>query len=531
MSCRSNLLLTTSSVSDPGFSDYALPAGENFSGTQQAQKTRQIVLSALYGTGVIASLAICPISIPLSLIGSVSFSYLTIKNILKTIGIANQAPPMHHLFPEVVVQHIPPLGVLSTQPCRGFVTADGMESHTWKLELIRSARHAIVLSGCYCGGESFNEVLGLIRQQMRVFPELTTAILASDVFLTKENQRLIKELEQEFSPRFRCLITPEMMPNTSLATGRFSLIVNHTKALVIDYGAYFMLGGSGIVDSWTSHKGDDSPVRVKPQGCLKSKMVPQAFRDMDFVFNSEVGGAGTRLHIEMMKLVERFQYRVNATVRESTIWPDRVQTQSLRFEEVLHKVDSLRIACYATSLENAADNPFLREIIQQVKHARTSIVINHMYFHPPKALSEALIEAANRDVTITIITNQLTRRSPGLHLFYGSRNQAFASSLLQEISKPNINFHFYNIPGVTLHKKGIVVDGTTTLLGSSNIGPKSLEEDYEINIKVESPFFARQVLLSCKADIGFSEPLEPTQRISTGTKVCGAVQSLFTGFL
>ncbi len=520
-----------------GFGEYAIPNGSSFEQINTASKTQKIAIACLMGGLTAASLLLIPVSLPLAILGALCFAAVCARAILSVAANRFQAPPTNALFPEKAVACLPRLGEVSAKPAAGFATRHGVESHFWKLELIRSARHSIVLSGCYCGGESFDETLDLIQDQMRIHPKLATSILSSEIFISKENEKRIENMEKEFGDRFTCTVIPEVFPYESPAStdstdrSRFSYSSNHTKALVIDYGAYYMVGGSGIVQPWARRIGETEP-DGKPENLLQAAMGVKAFRDMDFVFGSpQLKGAGTRLHVEMMKLIERFGCLNRAkTSPPFSDWPERMETKSIAFEEVCGDTQTCRLACYASGPEQEKVL-FLEEMIRQVRQAKTSIEIDHLYFHPPQELLEALIDASNRGVKITLIINRFGSHNPASHALFAELSRYFAQRLFEGTSKPNVEVYEFATPKTTLHKKVVVFDKKTALVGSANIGKKSLEGlDYEINLKVESEEFAAEVSRSIEKDQLLSQKMDDP-RISCKTEILASIQKIWSAYL
>ena len=517
----------------PGFGDYALPEGQSFDQMQTAAKAQKIVFAILFGILAISSIALVQISVPLAILISVKFSLLMVKSIVETMGVANRAPPMMDLFPLEKLAELPKLNELCDIPCSGFPTQDGPDSQKWKEELIKSARHSIVLSGCYCGGRVFDQTLNLIAKQMHLFPTLKTFILASEILITNENKTRINEIKNTFSDRFTCLVTPELFPYQS-PTNNFSLTSNHTKALIIDYGAYFMLGGTGIVSSFAEQKGIAEPTNLEVKtGCLGQALETvfkmRAFRDMDFVFHSEINGIGTRLHVEMMKLIERMRHQMSSEIITPTAdWPIQMEAICEAFEQIVDKADGLRIACYATGPEQE-NNPFLEEMVDKTDSAQRSIQIENLYFHPPKQLLNALIRASNRGVNIVILTNKNGSKSPGSHALYTQRSRYHSRQLFEGHPKANITLFEYEVPYTSLHKKIMVIDENTTFIGSANLGMKSLKNlDYEMNLKVESETFATQVAQAIESDKAYcvQVPTEEAHEIPFITPCLSALQYL-----
>jgi hypothetical protein len=508
-----------------GFGGYPLLGEQTFPQMQVCAKVQKIFLSIFFSALTAISIAIIPASLPIGVAALVGFSYLAVRSILAAVGAFYRAKPMQNFFPNEVEASLPPLNTVSERPCSGFATRDSVESHEWKLNLIRAAKHTIFLSGCYCGGIAFDEALDLIRDQMRTHPNLKTSILSSNMFITSENEQRMREMEAEFGSRFKCIVTLEVFPYLSPATGSEQLCTQHTKALVIDYGAAFLLGGSGMITPWSKQRGEEVPTQIEKHGIFYDHILTlKAYRDMDFVFQSpELNGIGTRIHVEMTKLFERFRF--TDPEPPFTGWPERVDPIAFP-----RQIDNLKLACYTSGPEQG-DTAFLDELIRQVENAESSIWIGHMYFHPPARLLKALIDASNRGVHITLVTNKLEHQSPGCHWTHAELTRYYAKALFEGRRKPNIEHYEFNIPYTSYHKKVVVIDEKTTLLGSTNIGKKSLEAcDYEINVKVNSPAFAAASIQSLEQDKEYCMQ-NVSRSISLETRVLSTIQSLFVPFL
>jgi phosphatidylserine/phosphatidylglycerophosphate/cardiolipin synthase-like enzyme len=156
-----------------------------------------------------------------------------------------------------------------------------------------------------------------------------------------------------------------------------------------------------------------------------------------------------------------------------------------------------------TGPENT-NNAFARELITQFNQAENRIVIDHMYFHPSQEIFDALVNAANRGVAITLLTNGYDENSPMSHKAFGPRNRFNYIALNkapQKTHQKNIKIYDFKVPKTTLHKKVIVVDDTV-IAGSSNFGYKSLgsNSDHEINFIAKNASFAEQTLATIQVD-------------------------------
>jgi hypothetical protein len=487
---------------------------------QLCDKIQKSALALLIGALAISSVALLSVSILLALLVIPTLFYFAIQAFGVALGVFYRAQPMQELFSAAINRAVDPLNKLSPKPIHGFATRNGVDSHAWKLQLIRSARHNLLISGCYCGGSVFDEVLQLIQTQMRAHPALTASISTAPFYFSKANKRLIQELEAEFGPRFFCIVFPTAFPFTSPITDTFSISTNHTKALVIDYGAAYMLGGSGIVSCWAAEEGISPAGQIEKHGFFVDTILGLgAFRDTDFVFHSpELNGIGTRLYMEMHKLLERFRYRREPAPAD-TAWPVRLDLPPLP-----KPFAPMQATLYATGPE-ALSSPFLEEVIDKVNKAQHSIRIGHMYFFPPKRLFEALIAASNRGIQITLITNKRGEQSPGSHLTFAELGRYYTKKLYEGKEKPHVECYEFNIPHTTYHKKVIVIDDEIVFCGSSNVSKKSVQcVDYEIDLQVVSKPFARSVALLLEEDKQYCQK-ESNPRISLKTRVMATLQT------
>lgn len=215
-----------------------------------------------------------------------------------------------------------------TSKCEAIATKHSLETHEWRKRLIQIANHNILISGNYCGGDSFNEILDCIYSRMRESNNLKVIVISNPKFLTSANKQKIEKL-QKYNKRFQIVYSPDTYFGLKKVT-------NHTKCMVIDYGKYFIQGGSGIKDNFfglgcfvkgkqkkTTHnlnfatflKSNDDILQTKKQKTKNKttqddffidynkanlnedlqrkkrehwieKMLPNQFRDQDFVFHS-----------------------------------------------------------------------------------------------------------------------------------------------------------------------------------------------------------------------------------------------------
>lgn len=402
--------------------------------------------------------------------------------------------------------------------CQAYACADTIESFGWKKRLIEAAEHNIVLSGNYCGGESFDQILELIEKRLGEVPALKVVIICSPLFITNENQAKINALAEAFPQNFQLVLSPDIVhvsPGIKKTT-------NHTKVLAIDNGKYFIMGGSGIEDKYAFHDGLRRDEEPAASGGLMEKFLPRGFRDMDFLFDSSGSTMGREVFNQAVMLAHRWEgidyvlnrdvlfqgineFDAQASVARRLLQefdPDLEQSTTIEAVETLPKAGvRMALFCIGPELEY---NPFEEALVEKINLASKQIYIDHMYFHPSARVQNALIRAVNRGVKLVLITNGNHKTSPGSHQLFGDRNRHHYQELLKRIKpvyKKNVHIYEFNVKKTTLHKKVVVVDNTV-FGGSSNLGYKSLEtmSDHEMNFMAEGAQFAKAVIKILRTD-------------------------------
>ncbi|MCB1111229.1 MAG: hypothetical protein H7A37_06760 [Chlamydiales bacterium] len=431
------------------------------------------------------------------------------------------------------------------------VCQDSMESFEWKKRLIQAAKKEIILSGNYCGGKAFDEVLELLHDKLKENEKIKVVLLTSTRFVTEENKKSIAKLEAEFPDRFLIIPTDDVRMMQGI---RKLWVTNHTKGLSIDGGVLTMQGGDGLEDKYAYHRGigDRTKHESNNGSMFLNAILPRGFRDMSVVMHSgpkneeeEFLTSGQIERRELIKLAKhwqtlnRLQHVSDGEYRYNKEWLNEIDEEMkpsdsdeyLRVlngkEELVHEpISCEEIQIFATGPENAS-RPFYQEILEKVRGAKDRIDIAQLYFHPDKELSAAFVEAVNRGVKLRIVTNGSEKYSPGGHKLFGHRNRWHMwegiRDKVDEDKRDNIKFYEYgnqdhNTPRKTsLHKKVTVIDNHV-FMGSSNLGHKSLvtQADYELNFVASSSVLADQVIKVIDDDVSTRRHCEK----ENGTPLC-----------
>lgn len=442
------------------------------------------------------------------------------------------------------------------------------DTQEWRKRLIRAASQQIILSGNYCGGKAFDEILALIDSRMDRIPTLKVVILGhpefiQDISKSAEsclNKQWLWQLQLKFPERFLFIECPD----TFYAKGKS---INHAKLTLIDYGKYVCIGGSGIKDNFAMTGLDDLTVDAyleeETQALLKLKDVQTArkankeltgcFRDQDFVFQCHDPAQRKQLYRQALwlanlwhgyhqcdppsipamsadlKEIEGIEYpalndglsiSLSGTCAAENVLlrmlQEPVPSSSeedlpiLDFASSLRKVDQVQAEFFFTGRFNRQPNPFVKRLIREIAQATKEIVINHMHFLPPPEVLNALIAAVKeRGVKLTLITAGVTKNCPSGHLEHGPKNQAYCASLFKSLTtqeQQNLRIYLFEQHKKGLHKKIVLIDDELLFAGSSNMETKCFSEmgDYEVDFVARSPALALEVQKIIQVDIEHS---------------------------
>jgi cardiolipin synthase len=140
---------------------------------------------------------------------------------------------------------------------------------------------------------------------------------------------------------------------------------------------------------------------------------------------------------------------------------------------------------------NSPLRPFL---IKLLKGARRSIYMTMAYFVPDDPLVEALCKAARRGARVRLML-------PGrcdVHMV-----QVAAQSFYERLMACGVQV--YERQAVVLHAKTVVVDGQTTMIGSTNLDMRSIEYNLELSAIIRNETFARQMHQLFENDVRYGK--------------------------
>jgi phosphatidylserine/phosphatidylglycerophosphate/cardiolipin synthase-like enzyme len=521
----------------PGMGEYGNYDVKSSTVKTIAEIVLHILLDVTVISGAVFTAIFCPysliVSIPLA-IGVVAFSTCEIKKLIDSQSYAkNIAPSTSSLGYNEKLKDCPGNYEWDTKITGAAALKDPLETFDVKLQMIRQAEQEILISGSYCGRQAFDKVLDEIEKRMEEKPDLRTCILSATRFMTDQdkfgakNWKKVKELTEKYPDRFFFDVTFETAQNNPYNRD-FKYVSNHTKLMVVDRKV-MITGGSGIEDRWMNHDGlhdvGENGQQAADEGFVNSK-IARAFRDKDFIFYADNNDSSIQTSVfEFYKLMTRWHHfsatrkRGHKQLQEIEkrrgeehkipVWNDfhrdiqtkgaRIEPGNLNLEADFVKPGRVKLFASGPEME---ENKFEKEIIKRIDEAKTSIVINHMYIHPTKAVRKAVTRALDRGVDVTIITNDKQNMSPGSHIVFAPRTIHNVRKMGAGKLRKNLHLFTWNKKNVTNHQKMIVIDNRYLFCGSSNFGYKGLDSmsDYEHNLLVDSPDLCKSLQESLEKD-------------------------------
>ena len=136
-----------------------------------------------------------------------------------------------------------------------------------------------------------------------------------------------------------------------------------------------------------------------------------------------------------------------------------------------------------------------------VAAARRSIELTSAYFVPRPAFTQALVEAAERGVTMRILV-------PGSHIdkqFVRTAGRAAYDELIEA------GIEIYEYCPTMMHAKTLTVDESWSSVGSVNFDNRSFQLHDEVTLCVQSERFAGELHAVFEKDLEVSERIEPDE--------------------
>jgi cardiolipin synthase len=238
---------------------------------------------------------------------------------------------------------------------------------------------------------------------------------------------------------------------------------SHRRVLVID-GKIGFTGGYGISDAWT---GDGR--------------TPDHWRD-------------TNVRIEGPVVIF-----LQAAFAESWLEATGIAIGGENYFPRLNPVGNITGQIVKSSPTGGSFQNYMLFLLS-INSAKKSILITNPYFMPDDVMTEALVKAAGRGVSVQIllpgeIDSQIT---------YTASRSHYGPLLLGGV-------HIYEYKASLLHAKTIVVDGVWSTIGSTNFDNRSFALNQEINLTIYNPEVAQRLERIFADDLKYSEPISYEQ--------------------
>ena len=237
---------------------------------------------------------------------------------------------------------------------------------------------------------------------------------------------------------------------------RISLRRLHRKMILIDHEIAY-IGGINIIDDM--HVPNGKGPRIDYAAQLKGPVVYLISLSMLKLWKRVSWS-----HLEKSFTPKNFQKKIAE-------YPNGTKLNFIERDNFRHRKDIEK--AYLHAIENAQDE----------------IIIANAYFIPGKRFERALIAAARRDVSVTLLLKG------EIDYFLSNATRAFYGKFLKE------GITIFEYTKSFMHSKVAVIDGVWSTVGSSNIDPLSLLLAREANIFIWDKSFAHKLKKNIKADI------------------------------
>lgn len=143
------------------------------------------------------------------------------------------------------------------------------------------------------------------------------------------------------------------------------------------------------------------------------------------------------------------------------------------------------------------DSEIYKSLVIAIGESKKSIHLTAAYFVPDRQIVESLIAAAKRGVDVQLVL-------PGVsdHGFIKHAGESFYHELLAG----GVRIHQLQV--AVLHAKTTVIDGMWSSIGSANIDRRSFIHNYEVNVVVLDPAFARDMEAAFREDLRHSKEIK-----------------------
>ena len=411
--------------------------------------------------------------------------------------------------------------VYAQESNRILVTDNGLEMFHWDLDFIRAAQESVEISAPFMGGEIARELLSTLESRLEQVSRLKVYILTTPTLLEKEDWAMIEQIHKRFPDRFYLEHASTVVIVWPTVTG----IDNHVKTCIVDE-KYFSAGGTNLDETQCS-EGTWTPPKNLNKVPFLSNNLPAAMRDQDIVGTGPLARDLRHAFFTMYAMWENYN-KTGLLIKDpqkfkekNPYYPVSTQSYVAHFESSpnLRTLQSDQIKIFIGG-PHQNQNAISAEYLRLIQEAREEIIISNLYFCPIDSIFNALLDAVNRGVKLTVITNGVgdvaplytqffcwANRMSYVPAFYGSSFRFWDAWSMASKPIKNTRIYEYHVKDVLLHKKVMVVDGKVSLVGSYNLGIRSDMGDYEMVIRMDSPEIALDLKRVQEKDVRHSREI------------------------
>jgi phosphatidylserine/phosphatidylglycerophosphate/cardiolipin synthase-like enzyme len=347
---------------------------------------------------------------------------------------------------------VSPLSVPPTRPgCGVKLLSRGEDSFEWRIRMLKRARESIrIQTYIFTCDDIGKKVADRLKRKRRHGLDVKLIVDAYTKF-SPADRRMYADIELKgvavmgFEPMYLLGVAEEKVLNVDDVNKRF-----HEKYWVIDDKVAF-IGGTNIADEYARY-GDDPNDKWRDQDVLLTgpivRDVANAFDDNYDYFSERREG---RLPTMKWSTVAKIWWKISGLV-PPPIGSERVSGMLPRAQ-----LDAEGVPVRFIRHRPRHNEDYIYQAhLHLIRNARQSILIENAYFVPNRALMNSFIEAAERGVEMTIITNSdATNDVEGM--------QPLSRYFYKPLMEAGIDIYEWqgDHPGHgSLHSKFMIVDGT-----------------------------------------------------------------------
>jgi len=405
------------------------------------------------------------------------------------------------------------------------MTDNGLEMFHWDLDFIRSAQESIEALPAFFGGEIARQLLTTIENRLEQVPGLKAYILTTPTLLEEEDWKIIERMLSRFPTRFFI----EHASTITLIWPDVIGVDNHIKMMVVDE-KYFSMGGTNLDETQVS-EGTWTPQKNNNKISVISDNLPAGARDQDVVGSGPLATHLRQIFFKVYALWEHYN-KTGFLEKDPETFKDKTRyyavTSQGHVERFARANNKRTIKPSQAKIFLSGPHQKCNEITQEyerlLQEAKEEIIISNLYFCPVASIFNALLEAVNRGVKLTVLTNgindvsaQYTKffcwanRSNYVPVLYGDTFHFWDAWSLADQPLKNTRIYEYHVKDILLHKKIMIIDGKKSIVGSYNLGTRSDMGDYEIILSIDSPEVAADMKRIHEKDLKYSREISDAE--------------------